>query len=113
MHAGFSSIRNEMPMNCRRTPSSIEISETCKHDIARIISIWEAHLQNSQSPFLFDRFSIADAFYLPIISRFISYQIEVPNLSKRYMTYMSSLSLYKEWINGAKHEQEYISSAEL
>lgn len=113
MHSGFFAIRNEMPMNCRRQPSPIPLSEACQKDIERIINLWEAYLKNSQSPFLFDRFSIADAFYLPIISRFISYQIEVPPLSREYMTHMTSLALYKEWINDAKNEKECIDCAEI
>ncbi|MEW6990872.1 glutathione S-transferase family protein [Colwelliaceae bacterium 6441] len=113
MHAGFIALRSEMPMNCRRTPSVINYSEECQKDIDRIIELWQTCLDNSKSKFLFDTFSIADAFYLPVVSRFASYQVEVPEKIKTYMDTMMSLPSYQLWLTASIEESEVISSSEV
>lgn len=112
MHSGFQSIRNELPMNCRRKPGTIPLSDECKKDIDRIINIWETCLTNSNSEYLFDRFSIADAFYLPVVTRFISYKISVPHKVEKYMNKMIALPSYQTWLTDAKNEVEVIEVAE-
>ena len=113
MHASFFSLREEMPMNCRRVPSKILLSKACQNDIDRVIDIWQSCLIKNQHGFLFDDFSIADAFYMPIISPFNSYQIQVPARVKSYMTKMLDLPSYKKWLDGAKQEKEVIECEEV
>lgn len=112
MHAGFMALRNEMPMNCRRSPAKIELSNECQLDIERIISLWKTCLAESNGPFLFNEFSIADAFYLPVVSRLISYEIEVPSEIKTYMNTMMNLPGYQKWLLEAKQELAVIDIAE-
>lgn len=113
MHAGFFALRAEMPMNCRRKPSKINYSEDCQQDINRIVDIWQQCLTQHNGPFLFGSFSIADAFYMPVVSRFQVYQIDVPELIKDYMTTMLTLPAYQQWLQKAQEEKEVISQAEL
>ena len=113
MHSSFFALRNEMPMNCRRLPSPINFSANCQNDIDRVLIIWEECLQKSKGEFLFDTFSIADAFYLPVISRFSSYRVEVPDEVSRYMKHMLSLPCYQDWLKASKQEIEVISYSEV
>ncbi len=101
MHSGFFSIRQEMPMNCRRKPSSISYSQDCQSDIDRIIDIWQKSLAKSNGPFLFGEFSMADAFYLPIASRLNTYQVTVPNIMSKYIERMLALPCYQEWLEAS------------
>ncbi len=113
MHSGFFALRNEMPMNCRRTPSAINYSAECQKDIDRIITLWQECLAKSQGEFLFGDFTIADAFYLPVISRFNSYQIAVPENVQSYVNTMLSLPSYQLWLSAAKAEDEIIECSEV
>ena len=75
MHSGFAELRTRMPMNMRRRIVGKEYSIGVTNDIARIVSIWnEVRSRFGDSgPFLFGDFSIADAMYAPVVSRFATY----------------------------------------
>jgi len=113
MHSSFLAIRNEMPMNCRRIPSKITYSQDCQKDIDRIIALWQECLSNQAGRFLFGDFSMADAFYLPIASRFHVYQIKVPHVIQQYIEALLTLPSYQLWLKTAKLEEETISVAEI
>jgi len=113
MHSGFFALRNEMPMNCCRVPSSIKYSNECQIDIDRIIALWQECLAKSQGEYLFGDFTIADAFYLPVISRFNSYKIILPENVQSYVKTMLSLPSYQLWLAAAKAEDEIIECAEV
>ena len=74
MHSGFASLRGECPMelDTRTTPA---ISDATKKDIRRIVELWSGLLTRSGGPFLMGDWSIADAFYTPVATRFRSYSI--------------------------------------
>ncbi len=113
MHTSFFALRSEMPMNCRRTPKAINYSQDCQNDINRILAIWQECLAQSSGPCLFGAFSIADAFYLPVVSRLHSYQVTVPENIKNYMNHMLTLPAYQLWLEAAKAEQEVIEDGEV
>ncbi|NRA53821.1 MAG: glutathione S-transferase family protein [Gammaproteobacteria bacterium] len=115
MHAGFFAIRAQMPMNCRRAPSEIEISKQAQHEVQRVIEIFEQCLAtNTESDsFLFGEFSIADAFYMPIVCRFSSYQTAVGPRVKQYFSKMLALEAYQTWLKQATAETAVISAAEV
>ena len=120
MHAGFFALRNELPMNCRRKPSSIKLTEAVQQDISRVIQIWlnclslhNESLGEDNNQFLFGEFSIADAYFMPVVSRFNSYAIEVPQQVKQYINKMLSLPAYQQWKKAAESEKEVIAVAEI
>lgn len=113
MHTSFFVLRSEMPMNCRRTPKAINYSLDCQKDIDRILTIWHECLAQHSGSFLFGSFTIADAFYLPVVSRLHSYQVAVPENVKKYMNHMLTLPGYQAWLEDAKAEQEVIKQAEV
>ena len=113
MHSSFFSMRDEMPMNCRRIPSKLSLSENTLADIERVKALWLSCLSQHQGKFLFDQFSIADAFFMPVIIRFSIYKIEVPTEIGAYMQTMLSLPAYQQWLREAKQEQQIIEYAEV
>ena len=116
MHAGFFNLRQELPMNCRRTPATIVYSLETQHDINRIIALLQKCLlapSQTSEGFLFGKFSIADAFYMPVVARFTSYQIMVPDEVKQYMELMLRLPAYQQWQVLAEQEVEVIESGEV
>ncbi|MFT5755523.1 MAG: glutathione S-transferase [Alteromonadaceae bacterium] len=119
MHSGFFALRNELPMSCRRKKAAIKLSKSAQQDISRIIEIFSNCLsKNKISPitksdhFLFGEFSIADAYFMPVVSRFNTYAIEVPKQVEQYIERMLLLPSYQKWQGAAESENEIIAVAE-
>lgn len=97
MHSGFSNVRKAMPMNLKRTPKPVPLNDAAKAEIARIESLWGEALGLSGGPFLYGDFSIADAFYAPIATRFQSYAVPLSALSARYVGQIHKWPDFLEW----------------
>lgn len=76
MHSGFASLRGECPMDLTLTTSA-EISEATQKNVRRIVELWSGLLSRFGGPFLAGEWSIADAFYTPVATRFRSYGIRL------------------------------------
>ncbi|TCS16025.1 glutathione S-transferase family protein [Caulobacter sp. BK020] len=77
MHSGFSSLRGECPMALEVAPAAVAISEATQKDVRRIVERWNQLLKRSGGPFLLGDWSIADAFYTPVATRFRTYGIHL------------------------------------
>lgn len=77
MHAGFSSLRGECPMDLSAEPRVVELSEATHKDIRRIVELWGGLLRRSGGPFLAGDWSIADAFHTPVATRFRTYGVKL------------------------------------
>jgi glutathione S-transferase len=106
MHGGFVPLRQECGMNFWRPPGKRTLSADAQANIARIEGMWtEARARfGAGGPFLFGRFSVADAMYAPIVSRFGTYQIDVSAPVKAYMDAMVALPAWAEWRRAALKE---------
>ena len=114
MHSGFAQLREDMSMNCRRKIEGFTASEACQADIDRIIEIWEQCLSDDSSgPWLFGTFSIADAMFAPVASRFDSYGIQLPERSARYVAHCLQDPAMAVWYQDASAEPEVIEKYEL
>ncbi|KAF3885806.1 MULTISPECIES: glutathione S-transferase family protein [Nostocales] len=115
MHSGFPNLRQKMPMNCRsRFPGKGMTSEVLK-DIDRINNIWRECRQNfgAGGNMLFGNFTIADAMYAPVVSRFITYGVELDAVCKTYMEAVLALPAMQEWLKAASFETEIIHAEEI
>jgi hypothetical protein len=63
-------------------------------------------------PLLFGRFSIADAFFTPVVMRFRTYGVEVPRPAKEYCAAVESLAAVREWVDAARKEMEFVAADE-
>jgi glutathione S-transferase len=77
MHAGFSSLRGECPMALDEPPKAVTLSEATGKDIRRIVRLWNDLLSRFGGPFLAGEWSIADAFYTPVATRFRTYGVKL------------------------------------
>ena len=75
-------------------------------DIARIQALWaDARARFGQDgPFLFGRFSIADAMYAPVVTRFDTYGVDLDPVSAAYCRMILELPAMREWADGAQAE---------
>jgi glutathione S-transferase len=76
MHSGFASLRGECPMDLGAEPTSAALSEATQKDVRRIVAVWSELLGCFGGPFLVGDWSIADAFYTPVATRFRTYGIK-------------------------------------
>jgi glutathione S-transferase len=77
MHSGFQSLRGECPMALELEPRVTAISEATQKNVRRIVSLWSDLLRRSGGPFLAGEWSIADAFYTPVATRFRGYGVHL------------------------------------
>lgn len=76
MHSGFASLRGECPMDLTLS-QSLDLSEATAANIRRIVQIWSGLLDRFGGPYLLGDWSIADAFYTPVASRFRTYGVKL------------------------------------
>jgi glutathione S-transferase len=113
MHGGFAALRSELPMNvCGDFPTCTP-GAAAQADIARITSLWENLRQQHQGsgPFLFGQFSIADAFFAPVVWRFHSYHVALNGHAATYAAHMRQLPAMLEWLAAAQQEEQASASS--
>jgi glutathione S-transferase len=115
MHAGFQSLRQSMPMNCRARLPGKGMNPGVQLDIDRITSLWQSCRQEfgGAGDFLFGHFTIADAMFAPVVSRFMTYNVQPDNISATYMNTIWSLPPLQDWVQAAGSELERIEAEEL
>ena len=114
MHAGFVPLRQQCGMNMWRPPGKRDLSDDAKANIARVQALWtDARSRfGAGGPFLFGKFSAADAMYAPIVSRFETYAIDVTAPVAAYMQAMIALPAWAEWRRAALRETWVIQKFE-
>jgi glutathione S-transferase len=113
MHAGFSILRSELPMNARRRYADFTISEGCAADIDRIRQLWGDCLSRWGGPFLFGNFCAADAMFAPVISRFRTYGVALDGALTAYADAVWSLPAVRRWLDDAAAEKTVIARYEF
>ena len=105
MHAGFADLRRDMPMDIANNHDMPALTEGLDRDIRRVLEIWEDCVDAaSGGPFLFGSFTIADAMFAPVVTRFLTYGTTVPPRVKQYMDSVMALPAMQSWIEGARGE---------
>lgn len=107
MHSGFSALRTVWPMYFTREGLRHLTNGGVQRDIDRINDIWTTcrSRYGAGGSFLFGDFSIADAMYAPVVSRFITYgPVSLSDEAAAYLETIRALPAYKEWGEGAKRE---------
>ncbi|WP_425409706.1 glutathione S-transferase family protein [Hyphococcus sp.] len=107
MHSGFSALRTVWPMVFTREGLRHVTSGGVQRDIDRINDLWTSCRIEyaSGGDFLFGEFSIADAMYAPVVSRFVTYgPVNLSPEAAKYREMMFALPAMKEWGEGARTE---------
>lgn len=111
MHAGFAALRAHLSMDMRRRYPGREWPAEVGEDIRRIVEVWTACRRRfgADGDFLFGAFSIADAMYAPVVSRFVTYSVELDGLAAAYRDAVWDWPALKEWVQAAEVEPWTIS----
>ena len=93
-------------MNLGKTFAPKDRGAAVTADVARIEAMWrDARARFGQTgPFLFGRFSGADAMYAPVVTRFETYSIPVAPDTRAYMDAVMALPAFKAWRDAALRE---------
>jgi glutathione S-transferase len=114
MHSGFGALRNALPMNIEAHLPGIKLPEAAQQDISRLQAIW--HDTRAEfghgGPFLFGAFSIADAFFAPVVSRFTTYGIAAAGAVRDYMDAVLALPAMQDWMRDARAEATFVPEDE-
>ncbi|AKJ27255.1 glutathione S-transferase family protein [Caldimonas brevitalea] len=113
MHNGFGALREHLPMNVElRMPEIgakvLATQPDVARDLARLVQMWSELLDTHGGPFLFGRFSVADAYFAPICSRLHSYAVEVPPRIATYVEHILGLPAMQAWTEAALAEADFI-----
>ena len=105
MHSGFTSLRGECPMALDET-HDMDLSAATQGDVRRIVALWNGLLARFGGPFLLGGWSIADAFYTPVASRFRTYGVRLSDygdtgLAGALCERLLSTPEYLEWEKAA------------
>lgn len=114
MHSGFSALRASLPMNIKGKFESFKVWSKAQIDINRILVIWQDCLSSYGGPFLFGKEpTLADAMFAPVVTRFLTYNVELDKVSERYCEHIMAMPEMKEWVMGALEEPDDIEELEV
>lgn len=104
MHSGFAELRRQYTMEFARDLPGIAPTEGTRAAITRITKLWQDALNASGGPFLFGRFSIADAFFAPVVSRCRTYHVALPAPAAAYAAHVFAMDAMQDWLKAAQAE---------
>ncbi len=112
MHSGFAALRGDMPMNMRESFPDHIPAPGVEEDIARIQDIWVQCRDDygKSGDFLFGEFSIADAMYAPVASRFQTYNVSLDGVCANYVDAIHAWPAMQEWYEAALVEPYTINA---
>ncbi|MEN9229419.1 MAG: glutathione S-transferase C-terminal domain-containing protein [Thermostichus sp. DG02_5_bins_236] len=95
-------------MDCRARRSDVRIPAAVQWDIDRILQIWqECRRQYGQGgDYLFGSFTLADAMYAPVVSRFQTYGVKLEGIAAAYAEAVLGIPAVQEWMVVAAAELE-------
>jgi glutathione S-transferase len=104
MHSSFAPLRREMPMDIGGNLPGKGHTPDALADARRVMTIWREALAVSGGPFLYGHFTIADAMFAPVTTRFVTYGVDLDATCRAYVDAVHSLPAMKDWIADAAKE---------
>jgi glutathione S-transferase len=114
MHGGFRALRGAMPMNIRSRYPGKGMSPEVAKDIERISALWTAARAEfgRGGPYLFGAFSAADAYFAPVVTRFVTYDVKLSGEAGRFQQALLEAPAVREWSAEAIKETEFVAEDE-
>ena len=106
MHSGFRSLRGELPMDLARREHKT-LTPITQTDVRRVVTLWNSlRRRYRDGPFLVGDWSIADAFFTPVATRFRTYGVLLSDYGDdgtagAYAEVLLQQPEYLEWERGA------------
>ena len=117
MHAGFTGLRGNCPMNIEASLPEVgrlvwRDKPSVRADVARLVQMWSALLAEFKGPMLFGSFSIADAFFAPVCMRLKTYALPIPEDISAYVERVIALPAVTAWMDAARAEKDFLDFEE-
>ena len=100
MHSSFGALRRDMPQDLiGRYPGTGHTAEALA-DAARVQALWRtlrAAAPDGDGPFLFGAFTIADAFFAPVVGRFVTYGVPLDPTCQAYADAVWARPAFAAW----------------
>ena len=114
MHSGFGALRNACPQNIEAQLPEVGQRVLAEQpavaaDLARIVAMWSEALSASGGPFLFGRYSIADAYFAPVAGRIRTYALPVSAAVTAYVDGLWASPGVAAWVQEALLEKAYVA----
>ena len=122
MHAGFSTLRNDCPMNCGVRVQINSISPALQHDLSRLDELWNEGLDRFHGPFLAgDSFTAVDAFFAPVAFRVQTFDLPLSESATAYVQRLLMIDAMRDWYAAAliepwrelSHDQSIMDTGEI
>jgi len=105
MHAGFSALRNQCPMNCGLRVELNSISPALRQNLERLDELWNEGLNKFGGPYLAgESFTAVDAFYAPVAFRVQTFNLTLGDTAMAYVQRMLSLDVMRDWYEAGLRE---------
>jgi glutathione S-transferase len=106
-------MRSHFPMNIEASFPEIGTrvlrdEPQVRADVERIVAMWSELLAASGGPMLFGRFSVADAFFAPVVKRIVGYAVPVTTAIASYVERVQELASVAEWTKAARSEHDFV-----
>lgn len=113
MHAGFTALRSACPMNIEADLSQAGAivwrdQPAVRADVEYILRMWSGLLEKHGGPMLFGSFSVADAYFAPVVSRLKTYGLPVPSPIAAYLDRVWALPGVQAWVAQALAEKTFV-----
>ena len=98
MHSGYVALRAACPMNLRTAWRGHEPAPEVAADLERIVALWRlARAMAEDGPWLFGRYTAADAFHAPVAARIAGYGLPVPPDAMAYVEAQMTSEPIRRW----------------
>jgi len=117
MHSGFGAVRSHFPMNIEAALPEVGArvlaeQAAVRADVERLFGMWSALLDAYGGPLLFGEFSIADAYFAPIVMRLKTYAVPAPPNIAAYLKRVGELPGVTAWVGDALAERDFLGFEE-
>lgn len=102
MVSGFRAIRNELSSHLFGRVTGFKPSIDARDEIERVFELIGDCVARSGGPFLFGRFGIADAMYFPMLCRFRTYGVEMPQRVAAYAEAVDAVPAVRSLVETAR-----------
>jgi glutathione S-transferase len=98
MHSGFTALRSACTANLRHVFDGFQPSDSVLADTARIEMLWDIAFSSGQDgPWLFGDYSIADVFFAPVATRFVTYGLPAGEQARKYIDLHINDLAFRQW----------------
>ncbi len=112
---GFPALREFLLMNIQAHYPGFHKNVAVRREIARVSAMWRQCLARfgGDGPFLFGSFTLADAFFAPVVMRFTSYDAELSPELDAYAEAVRAQPFVADWIALARSDRHVNPSYEF